>query len=96
MKPWQNDRAQRNGLKGVRMSGQTMMNMLAASSFMSLVTLMLVLYSYYAIPARIEQERAGRLEELQAISDLVNEVDELTETVVRLTNAGNNSARNPR
>lgn len=66
------------------------------SLFISFVTLCAVLYSFYAIPLNVEQRRAGRMEELRAMTDLVDEVDDLTKSVVELMNARTNSGRNPR
>lgn len=85
-----------NGFKGVRLSGQAMMNIVAASSLMSLVTLILVLYSFYAIPSKIERERQGRTEELQALSELVDSVNDLAEVAIRMTNAGTDIPRDTR
>lgn len=96
MKPIGNGKKPKSIFKGVRLSGQAMMSMVAASAFMSLVTLSLVIYSYYAIPARVERERQGRIEELQALTDLIDNANDLTEVVQRLINAETDPARNPR
>ena len=83
-------------LRATTLTSSLYSKMTLLSFIMSFVTLCAVMYSFYAIPAAVEQKRAGRMEELRAITSLVEEVDDLTESVVELTNAGSNSGRNPR
>ncbi len=95
MKPLGKDEDARSGKSGAIILNVALRNMIRASSFLSVVTLALVILSYYVIPARIENERVGRLEELQAMRELADSVNDLTERVMELQSAGTNASRNP-
>lgn len=81
----------------IRLSSQSVMKMIAASSLMSLLTLAMVLYSFYAIPARIEREQQSQVKRLEAMKELVDSVNELTENVTQMEtqNVRTNTRINP-
>ena len=74
-------------LQPTTLSSNPYSKMTLLSFIMSFATLCAVLYSFYAIPAKVESERLGRVEELQAVSELVDSVNDLTQVAIEMTNA---------